>query len=161
MILSTTSRVYRELACSSPQDAGSAGSGSKEVFDRMAEAVKAARSCASMIKHVLSHRSCALPETLESPTPAGRAAIALSMASSTAFGEAIREALVRSPSSVLRANAMALLRNLASIGGVLAEAEGCSDGCGGMRVTTAFVSGAVAKGFSFCFCFFGAFEGHC
>ena len=121
------------------------------MFDRMAEAVKAARSCASMIKHVLSHRSCALPETLESPTPAGRAAIA--------FGEAIREALVSSPSSVLRANAMA--RNLASIDGVLAEAEGCSDGCGGMRVATAFVSGAVAKGFSFRFCFFGAFERHC
>lgn len=159
VVLSTTSRVHRELACSSQRDTGNAGSGGEEVFDPMAEAVKAARSCASVIKHVLSCRSCTLPETLELPTPAGKAAIALSMASSTAFGGAIREALVRSPSSDLRANAMALLENLASIDGVFAEAEGYSDGGGGMRVTTAIVSGTVAKGFSFRFCLLTRLKG--
>lgn len=148
MVLLTTSRCYRELTCPPVRDGGSAvcspysrgrqagqqgnaagvgaGVSCKGEFDPLVEAVKAARSCATIINHLLSFDPClnsGASETFELLTLQGRADMAIAMASSTAFGEAVREALVRSPSRDLRVNTMALLASLAGIDGALVEEE--------------------------------------
>lgn len=66
--------------------------------------------------------------------------MAIAMASSTAFGEAVREALVRSPSRDLRVNTMALLASLAGIDGALVEEERKARIAGGDGCSTSLMT---------------------
>lgn len=73
--------------------------------------------------------------THECLTLSARAIIAMDMASSTAFGQAVREALVKSPSRELRVNARSMLASLSRIDDEIAvevEAYG-GGGHGGER----------------------------
>ncbi len=87
-----------------------------------------------------SSSSAARPH--ESLTLSARASMAMDMTSSTAFGEAVREALVRSPSGPLRVNARAMLASLSRIDDEIAaevEARGGDRG-GFINQTTVMVS---------------------
>lgn len=145
---------------------------SKGDFDPLVETVRAARSCTAIITNLLT-----LPRP-PPPPPAGsgggsaaadaavqecltlsaRAGMAMSMVSSTAFGEAVREALVRSPSRELRENAMGVMASLAGIDREVAGEAGAYEGGGGgggefVSQTTVMVSFAWYGGA-------GSVEGH-
>ena len=88
---------------------GSGGSGSgasKGEFDPCLETVKAARSCSSIIAGLLTSPASPPPLFLPAVVPSAtvhecvtlsaRASMTMDVTSSTAFGEAVREALVRS-----------------------------------------------------------------
>lgn len=131
--------------------AAAAGGGAcKGEFDPLVETVKAARSCSTIITNLLTFPRpppCGpLPppvgggggettrSTHECLTLSARASMAMDMASSTAFGQAVREALVRSPCRELRVNAMAMLASLSRIDREIAaqvEAYGGEGGGGG------------------------------
>lgn len=128
---------------------GGGGSGcSKGEFDPLIETVKAARSCSTIITTLLAFpRPCPQPGSSAAAyaclTLSSRASMAMDMVSSTAFGEAVREAMVRSPSRELRTNTMSVLASLARIdreiaGEVYADGSsspdaGCEGGAGGGR----------------------------
>ena len=120
-----------------------AGGGScKGEFDPLIETVKAARSCSTIITSLLTFpRPGPLLEPGTSAVNAAaaaaggrgvvvygglsltdRASMAMDMVSSTSFGEAVREALVRSPSRELRTNAVGMLASLARIDREIAAA---------------------------------------
>lgn len=128
---------------------GSPVGGGKGEFEPLAEAVKAARSCSNIISQLLAYGPCPPPgatsPAYELLTLQGRATMAMDMVSSTAFGEAVREALVRSPCGELRGNAMGVLENLNLIDVEIAEKErgvvSSGDGGGGSGgVNTDFIS---------------------
>lgn len=123
--------------------AAAASGACKGEFDPLVETVKAARSCLTIVTNLLtfprlppgaplpppppSHPPVgggggggvgggkAAPATHECLTLTARASMAMDMASSTAFGQAVREALVRSPCRELRVNTMAMLASLSRI----------------------------------------------
>lgn len=148
---------------SSSSSSGSSGGGvgCKGEFDPLIEAVKAVRSCSTIMITLLT-----FPRALPSRclTLSARASMAVEMVSSTAFGEAVKEAMVRSPSRDLRANAMSVLASLARIDRQIAGEEGpegeggsggggstgCADGDGSgfISLTTVMVSVRVRFGFA-------------
>lgn len=124
-------------------------------FNPLIEAVKAARQCSVVIGELLTFRPCPRAQAQaqvegqgqggggvdqatattadECLTLAGRASIAMDMVSGTAFREAVREAMVRSPSEQLRAFVMNVLSSLAEVDREIAgEAEGGGGGGAGV-----------------------------
>ena len=85
---------------------GSGSGASKGEFDPCLETVKAARSCSSIIAGLLTSPASPPPLFLPAVVPSAtvhecvtlsaRASMTMDVTSSTAFGEAVREALVRS-----------------------------------------------------------------
>ena len=140
--------------------------------------MKAARSCSTIITSLLTFPRPAPPvEPGESVSAAAaaeaagggrvavygclsltdRASMAMDMVSSTSFGEAVREALVRSPSRELRTNAVGVLASLARIDREIAAAMyGDGGGGGGGGGSGEFISQTtvmVRSRCNFCLCF--------
>lgn len=123
-------------------------------FNPLMEAVKAARECSAVIGQLLTFRSFprgdgrvdhATETADQCLTLAGRASMAMEMVSGTAFGEAVREAMVRSPSGKLREFAMNVLSSLAEVDREIAgEAGGGGGGGGGCGAGAGRVNGFVS-----------------
>ncbi|CAN0216357.1 unnamed protein product, partial [Ectocarpus sp. 12 AP-2014] len=137
----------------------STATASKGDFDPLVETVRAARSCSAIITNLLtlprspppppagpagsgggSAAAAATAAVQECLTLSARAGMAMTMVSSTAFGEAVREALVRSPSRELRENAMGVMAALAGIDREVAGEAGAYEGGDGGGGGGEFVS---------------------
>lgn len=127
----------------------------KGEFDPLVETVKAARSSSSIITSLLTSphpqqqplcpplppQSAAAGGEVEAGVTAAhecltlsaRASMAMDMASSTSFGQAVREALVRSPSRELRVNARSMLASLSRVDLEIAAEVEAYGGQGGER----------------------------
>lgn len=146
---------------SSSNSVAGGGGSSKGEFDPLIETVKAARSCSTIITSLLTFPRpgplLGAGESAASATAAAaaagvgvdaygclsltdRASMAMDMVSSTSFGEAVREAMVRSPSRELRTNAMGVLASLARIDREIAAAMYVDESGGDGGGSSEFIS---------------------